>query len=888
MFLNPDKQSLFHQKQSVKFLKSLISRLLIFVIFFTQFYPLAQYAQAASYTNSTIWYLHATSASSAFGTTGPIAEYSAGTDGNSSTPTNKTTALSMTYTSGASAVTVTGNQADGAARQYWFRTFLSPKLAAQTIPGRTNFQLALEATESNTSSNSYLRIHVYVWREGTGYIQSLYDGIGAGTTGNTDCYPEFATSMTGKICSTDRTDAADVSINENDQIAVEVWVYANNTSSSYTASIQYDGTWVPGEAAAFNNSRGFFRTSAVLTPASSLTTVDTTWFLRDSTAAATWSTTGPIAEYSAASDNVSGSPTSKTTALAMSPTSGSSAVTVTGNQTAGSAGTQWFRTYLSPPLAAQTIPQYTWFQVGIGAGSSTSASNSAVRINMYQWREGTGMIALMHDNASAAWSCPAADLASSNLGKICSASTNAAVTLAAGDQIALEVWIYENNTSTSYTAAIGFNFNELMGGGSSPQAGFQSYLTLFRDVSRDLPPNISIAQPDGTSDAVVAGASYNITYTLADTDHAVTAAFYYDTNNTGADGVAITGPCATAAEGTGVTCAWDTTGMTAGEYYVYGIVNDGTSGDISAYSPGQITINGQPSVGTVGDTPDPVSVGSDVTFSSGTWTDANTAETVKMFVCSSDSLVSASAGGCTDTTWYASGSFTDTNPQTGAYTALAGDALTSPNSYYVFVCDSKGLSNSCSASSSGTWSATSGTLSVDIVDASGVSVGSPTLALGAATVSFDYQTTEGSLGVADQKIRVSNSSANPAWSLSIAATDGTTALWSAGTPKYDFNDPTAGAVDGGDVDSYGGQLSVNPAAEDIDPEVACTIVDFLRGSSSKFSEGVTNSITLLSAGAGADVDCYWDITAIDLSQSIPAEQVTGSYSINLTLTVTAI
>ncbi|UZE92894.1 MAG: hypothetical protein IB617_01905 [Candidatus Nealsonbacteria bacterium] len=103
-------------------------------------------------------------------------------------------------------------------------------------------------------------------------------------------------------------------------------------------------------------------------------------------------------------------------------------------------------------------------------------------------------------------------------------------------------------------------------------------------------PTLTVSQPDGVDDTVTVGQSYNITYTLSDTDDDVTAAFYYDTNNTGLDGIAITGPCATAAEGTNVTCAWDTTEMTPGDYYVYGITNDGVNPDVSDYSPGQITI----------------------------------------------------------------------------------------------------------------------------------------------------------------------------------------------------------------------------------------------------------------------------------------------------------
>ena len=46
-----------------------------------------------------------------------------------------------------------------------------------------------------------------------------------------------------------------------------------------------------------------------------------------------------------------------------------------------------------------------------------------------------------------------------------------------------------------------------------------------------------------------------------------------------------------------------------------------------------------------------------------------------------------------------------------------------------------------------------GTLSVDIVDASDVSVGSPSVAFGAMTYSFDPATTTGTLGAAAQKIQ---------------------------------------------------------------------------------------------------------------------------------------
>lgn len=104
------------------------------------------------------------------------------------------------------------------------------------------------------------------------------------------------------------------------------------------------------------------------------------------------------------------------------------------------------------------------------------------------------------------------------------------------------------------------------------------------------PPTITVTQPDGVGDTVNVGDPYNITYDLADADSAATVDFYYDTDAAGLNGTAITG-CAGQVEGTGATCAWDTTGMTPGSYYVYGIADDGVNPTVSDYSPGVITIS---------------------------------------------------------------------------------------------------------------------------------------------------------------------------------------------------------------------------------------------------------------------------------------------------------
>mgnify|MGYP007030112427 CR=1 FL=1 len=103
------------------------------------------------------------------------------------------------------------------------------------------------------------------------------------------------------------------------------------------------------------------------------------------------------------------------------------------------------------------------------------------------------------------------------------------------------------------------------------------------------PPSLTVSQPDGTEDTIYVGQSYNITYTLSDAEDIATVDFYYDANDSGLDGTAITG-CQDQGEGEGVTCSWNTTGMTPGSYYVYGIATDGINDSVNDYSSGVITI----------------------------------------------------------------------------------------------------------------------------------------------------------------------------------------------------------------------------------------------------------------------------------------------------------
>ncbi|MFA6132067.1 MAG: hypothetical protein WC702_03335 [Patescibacteria group bacterium] len=196
-----------------------------------------------------------------------------------------------------------------------------------------------------------------------------------------------------------------------------------------------------------------------------------------------------------------------------------------------------------------------------------------------------------------------------------------------------------------------------------------------------------------------------------------------------------------------------------------------------------------------------------------------------------------------------------------------------------------------SATTSLTQTINSGTLSVDIVDASFVTVASPTVALGSASFSFSCQTTTGTFGTASQKIYVSNpDAADGGWSVSLAASDPTNVWDSAGT-DFDFNDPTtSGCADGADADSVGGQLTVDPSVGTlaVGECASCVVTNVSLGASASFSEGAVNSITILSGTAASNDIGDWTAIGVSLSQTIPAEQPAASdYDINLVLSIIA-
>jgi hypothetical protein len=190
-----------------------------------------------------------------------------------------------------------------------------------------------------------------------------------------------------------------------------------------------------------------------------------------------------------------------------------------------------------------------------------------------------------------------------------------------------------------------------------------------------------------------------------------------------------------------------------------------------------------------------------------------------------------------------------------------------------------------------------GVLSADILDEGGNSVGSPSFTMTAKNLAFTCQSggsaSTGILGGIGSRIYVINpSGANNGWTLTMGATSGATAVWTSGGNTFDFNDAgTGGCTDAAaaDTDTKAGQLTVDPSVGTLATAcTACTTANVTKGTSTAYLEGTTDSVTLLNASAASDDVWRGNLIGTSLSQTIPAETPSGSYTLNMTLTATAL
>jgi hypothetical protein len=174
-----------------------------------------------------------------------------------------------------------------------------------------------------------------------------------------------------------------------------------------------------------------------------------------------------------------------------------------------------------------------------------------------------------------------------------------------------------------------------------------------------------------------------------------------------------------------------------------------------------------------------------------------------------------------------------------------------------------------------------GTLSTDIYQSDDTTpVASPSVSFPAINRSFSCQTNTATLGDTNNNVGVTNFANNNGWDIAIAATSGPTATWTSGSDHYKFNDAAGSGC-------TNGQMTVDPSVATIttDCSSVCNGVTVNKGASTAFVSGSADSVTLMTTSNGTAWKGY--LTGVGLSQKIPASQVSGSYSLGMTITVTA-
>jgi len=113
--------------------------------------------------------------------------------------------------------------------------------------------------------------------------------------------------------------------------------------------------------------------------------------------------------------------------------------------------------------------------------------------------------------------------------------------------------------------------------------------TAEASVSITTRPSITITEPDGVRD--YAHESFVVKWIDVDTDDAAQIALYYDTDNTGADGVLIAGGINEDQDSTHDTVIWTTEQVPEGSYYIYAVIDDGKNEPLTDYSEFKVLVD---------------------------------------------------------------------------------------------------------------------------------------------------------------------------------------------------------------------------------------------------------------------------------------------------------
>lgn len=164
-----------------------------------------------------------------------------------------------------------------------------------------------------------------------------------------------------------------------------------------------------------------------------------------------------------------------------------------------------------------------------------------------------------------------------------------------------------------------------------------------------------------------------------------------------------------------------------------------------------------------------------------------------------------------------------------------------------------------------------GTQSVDIVDGTGASVSSPSVAFGAVNFDFACQTATATLGTASQKIAVKNPK-KAGIKVDLNAVTPATDKWTSGSDVYSYNDATGSGCTNGQLTVGSGTFTKTAGSG--------TPTQTTPGGA--FSG--TTAVTLLNNTGTTAYNA--ELTNYSLSQKIPAEQADGSYSLPMNITFT--
>ena len=181
-----------------------------------------------------------------------------------------------------------------------------------------------------------------------------------------------------------------------------------------------------------------------------------------------------------------------------------------------------------------------------------------------------------------------------------------------------------------------------------------------------------------------------------------------------------------------------------------------------------------------------------------------------------------------------------------------------------------------------------GSLGIRFANAANATLANPTTGFSAATTSRAASTTTAKLSNnSSQQLEVANSLSTTGWSVSLAATGGSTAKWTqtGDAANYAFNS----------TNTDQGQLSVDLSSSAFTASgstplgQACTTTGLSYGTGGAFVAGTAsaNAITLATASSSSGLTCLFKLQNISLKQTIPAYQKPGTYTLPVTVTVVA-